>query len=156
MRIGIGYDIHKTQEGDFITLGGVKIPHNKSFVAHSDGDVLIHAITDAILGALGKRDIGYHFPDTDPTYKGANSLELLTEIVKKYNFEIINLDSNIIAQAPKLMPHIEQMRENIAQALKCEIGKISIKAKTKENLDATGCGLSIEANCVILLNEEKE
>ncbi|MBE7706522.1 MAG: 2-C-methyl-D-erythritol 2,4-cyclodiphosphate synthase [Cyanobacteria bacterium SIG30] len=151
MRIGIGYDIHKLQNGDFITLGGIKIPCDKSLIAHSDGDVLIHAIIDAILGALAKRDIGYHFPDTDEKYKNADSIELLKNICNKYRFKIINIDSNIIAQKPKLMPYIEDMRKNIAKALFTDIENVSIKAKTKEGLDAVGNMQAIEANCVVLL-----
>ena len=151
MRIGIGYDIHKLQNGDFITLGGIKIPCDKSLIAHSDGDVLIHAIIDAILGALAKRDIGYHFPDTDEKYKNADSIELLKNICNNYRFKIINIDSNIIAQKPKLMPYIEDMRKNIAKALFTDIENVSIKAKTKEGLDAVGNMQAIEANCVVLL-----
>ena len=151
MRVGIGYDIHKLQEGNQIILGGVEIPYDKSFIAHSDGDVLVHAIIDGILGALGKRDIGYHFPDTDPKYKDANSLELLKSIMDKFEPKIINIDSNIIAQKPKLMPHVEDMKENLSKVLKIDKSFISIKAKTKEGLDATGECRAIEANCVILL-----
>ena len=153
MRAGLGYDIHKLQEGSHIVLGGVKIPYDKSFVAHSDGDVLVHAIIDGILGALGERDIGYHFPDTDPKYKGANSLELLKCVMEKFEPKIINLDSNIIAQKPKLMPHIENMKENLSNILKIDKSLISIKAKTKEGLDATGECRAIEANCIILLEK---
>ncbi len=153
MRAGLGYDIHKLQDGDCIILGGVKIPYNKSFVAHSDGDVLLHAIIDAILGALGERDIGYHFPDTDPKYKGSDSLELLRFIVEKFSFKIINLDSNIIAQKPKLMPHIEEMKEKISEVLKTDKSLVSIKAKTKEGLDSVGRQEAIEANCIVLLEK---
>jgi 2-C-methyl-D-erythritol 2,4-cyclodiphosphate synthase len=114
MRIGIGYDIHKLEQGLDFVLGGVKIPYDKGFVAHSDGDVLLHAIIDAILGALGESDIGTQFPDNDPKYKGADSLELLALIKEKFEFKIVNLDCNIICEQPKMKPYIENMKKNIA------------------------------------------
>ena len=117
MRIGHGYDVHRFQTGNFITLGGVQIAHNKSFVAHSDGDVLLHALTDALLGAAALGDIGQHFPDTDPAYKGADSRQLLRKVVallKQAGWLIGNVDSTVLAQAPKMAPHIISMRENIA------------------------------------------
>ena len=118
MRIGHGYDVHRFQSGDFITLGGVQIAHNKSFVAHSDGDVLLHALADALLGAAALGDIGQHFPDTDPAYKGADSRQLLRKVVdllRQAGWSVSNVDSTILAQAPKMAPHILAMRENIAK-----------------------------------------
>ncbi len=151
MRIGIGYDIHKLEHGREFILGGVKIPFDKGFAGHSDGDVLLHAITDAILGALGEDDIGTQFPDNDPQYKGANSLKLLETIKEKSNFKIINLDCNIICEQPKMKPYIAQMKENIARVLKISEKQIGIKAKTNEGLDAVGEGKAVCAQCIVLL-----
>ena len=153
MRIGVGYDIHRLEEGRKLVLGGVEIPFSKGFIAHSDGDVLIHSIIDAILGALGKRDIGVHFSDNDPKYKDINSLELLDIIYKMYDFKIINIDSNIICEAPKLKSYINKMKENIGEVLNIDISLISIKAKTNEGLDSIGEGKAISANCTLLLEE---
>ena len=155
MRIGIGYDIHKLVEGRNLILGGVKIPYELGLLGHSDADVLIHAIIDAILGALALRDIGYHFPDTDPKYKNADSIKLLKETKKLINgYKIVNIDSNIICQKPKLKDYIEDMRKNISKALDIELNQISIKAKTNENLDSVGSNLAITSQAVVLLQSE--
>jgi len=155
MRIGIGYDIHKLVENRDLILGGVKIPFELGLLGHSDADVLIHAIIDSILGALALRDIGYHFPDTDPKYKNADSIELLKETKKLIEgYEIVNIDSNIICQKPKLKDYIEPMRKNIANALNIELNQISIKAKTNENLDSVGSSLAVSAQSVVLLQSK--
>ncbi len=156
MRIGIGYDIHKLVENRDLILGGVKIPYKLGLLGHSDADVLIHAIIDSMLGSLALRDIGYHFPDTDERFKNANSMDLLKETLKLIHnegYKIINIDSNIICQKPKLMDYIEDMRKNIAQALELELNQISIKAKTNEKMDSTGEGLAIIANAVCLVEK---
>ena len=153
-RIGSGYDIHRLEENRELIIGGVKIPFEKGLLGHSDADVLIHAIIDAMLGALALPDIGTLFPDTDPQYKDVSSMILLKkvyEMVKGKNYEIGNIDSNIIAQLPKMMPYIPQMEKNIAKTLEIDENLISIKAKTKEKVDATGEGRAIEANAAILL-----
>ena len=153
-RTGIGYDIHRLEENHDLIIGGVKIPYEKGLLGHSDADVLVHAIIDALLGALALPDIGTLFPDTDPKYKNADSIKLLEKVysmVKDKGFLINNLDTNIIAQAPKMMPHIPQMKENLAKVLELEIEDISIKAKTKEHLDAVGEKLAIEAQAIVLL-----
>jgi 2-C-methyl-D-erythritol 4-phosphate cytidylyltransferase / 2-C-methyl-D-erythritol 2,4-cyclodiphosphate synthase len=159
-RIGTGYDVHAFCEGDGLVLGGVKIAHHKAFVAHSDGDVLLHALMDAMLGALALGDIGKHFPDTDARWKGANSRDLLVavnELILKQGYTLANLDSVIIAQAPKMAPHIEMMRENIAQDLGLEISAVSVKATTTERLGFTGReeGIACQAS-VILVPQEME
>lgn len=156
MRIGIGYDIHKLVENRDLILGGVKIPYELGLLGHSDADVLIHAIIDSMLGALALRDIGYHFPDTDERFKNANSMVLLKEtlkVIQKEGYKIVNIDSNIICQKPKLMNYIEDMRKNIAQTLEIELNQISIKAKTNEQMDSTGNGIAIVANAVCLLKK---
>ena len=156
MRIGLGYDIHKLVENRDLILGGIKIPHNKGLLGHSDADVLVHAIIDALLGALALRDIGYHFPDTDEKYKNANSIELLKktiELIKSKSYEIVNIDSNIICQKPKLMPYIELMQEKIADVIGVELNQVSIKAKTNEQLDSTGEEKAICSNAVVLLKK---
>jgi 2-C-methyl-D-erythritol 2,4-cyclodiphosphate synthase len=156
MRIGIGYDIHKLVENRDLILGGVKIPYELGLLGHSDADVLIHAIIDSMLGALALRDIGYHFPDTDERFKNANSMVLLKEtlkLIQKEGYKIVNIDSNIICQKPKLMNYIEQMRENIANVLGLELNQISIKAKTNEKMDSTGNGIAIVANAVCLMEK---
>ena len=156
MRIGIGYDIHKLVENRDLILGGVKIPYEFGLLGHSDADVLVHAIIDSMLGALALRDIGYHFPDTDEKYKGANSLVLLKEtlkLIQNEGYKIINIDSNIICQKPKLMDYIDEMRKNIANVLELELNQISIKAKTNEKMDSIGNGAAIVANAVVLLNK---
>ena len=154
MRIGLGYDIHRLVEDRKLILGGVEIPYELGLLGHSDADVLIHSIIDAILGSVALRDIGYHFPDTDEKYKNANSLELLKETKKlllNEGYKIINIDSNIICQKPKLSPYIEEMRKNISQVLELEINQVSIKAKTNEKMDSMGNGLSISTNAIVLV-----
>ena len=155
-RIGIGYDIHRLVEGRELIIGGVKITHEKGLLGHSDADVLVHAIIDALLGALALDDIGTLFPDTDPKYKDADSMVLLRHVIQKVNengYRINNIDSNIIAQNPKMMPYIPKMKEALAVLLKIDPSDISIKAKTKEKLDAVGESKAIEANAVVLLEK---
>lgn len=156
MRVGIGYDVHKLVEDRKLILGGVEIPYSKGLLGHSDADVLIHAIMDAILGALSLRDIGKHFPDNDNSYKGISSvllLEKVSEIVKNKGFIVSNIDSVIIAQSPKLAPYIEQMRIIIAQALSVDVEDISIKATTTERLGFEGNGDGISAQAICLLEK---
>ncbi len=153
-RIGIGYDIHKLVEGRDLILGGVKITHEKGLLGHSDADVLIHAIIDALLGALALDDIGTLFPDTAPKYKDIDSTILLKhvyELIQSKGYKIVNIDSNIIAQAPKMMPYIPKMKEVLCKILNTNPDDFSIKAKTKEKLDAVGQKLAIESNAVVLL-----
>lgn len=154
-RIGIGYDIHKLEEGRDLIIGGVKIPHAKGLLGHSDADVLIHSIIDAMLGALALSDIGTLFPDNTEEFKGASSVVLLEKVydlVLEKGYEINNIDSNIIAQAPKMMSHIPEMKKVLADVLKIENDLISIKAKTNEKMDAVGEMRAIEANAVIMLS----
>ena len=154
MRIGHGYDVHRFQTGSFITLGGVQIAHNKSFVAHSDGDVLLHALTDALLGAAALGDIGQHFPDTDPAYKGADSRQLLRKVVAllaQAGWAIANVDSTILAQAPKMAPHIISMRENIAADLNLAFDQVNVKATTTESLGFVGREEGVAAHAVVML-----
>jgi len=158
MRIGHGYDVHRFCEGEFVIIGGVKIPFTKKLLAHSDGDVLAHAIADSLLGAAAERDIGYHFPDTDEKYKNANSMNLLTrvkEIVSEKGYNIENIDATIVAQAPKMMVHIMAMRENIANALGIDIDQINVKATTEEKLGFTGNGDGIASHAVCILASVK-
>lgn len=155
-RIGLGYDIHKLTQGRDLIIGGVKITHEKGLLGHSDADVLIHAIIDAMLGALCLSDIGTLFPDTDPAYKDADSTVLLKkvyELVKEKGYKISNIDSNIIAQKPKMMPYIPKMKEVLSKILETE--EISIKAKTNEKMDAVGQELAIEAHASILLKKHE-
>lgn len=155
-KIGLGYDIHKLVQDRDLIIGGVKITHEMGLLGHSDADVLVHAIIDALLGAAGLADIGTLFPDTDPKYKNADSVILLKHVwglIKKKGYRINNIDSNIIAQAPKMMPYIPKMKEILANALELDIENISIKAKTKEKLDAVGEKLAIEANAAVLLEK---
>lgn len=155
-RIGLGYDIHKLTEGRDLIIGGVKITHEKGLLGHSDADVLIHAIIDAMLGALALADIGTLFPDTDELYKDADSTKLLTDVyklIKEKKYVIENLDSNIIAQKPKMMPYIPKMKEVLCQILYIDPDRISIKAKTNEKMDAVGQELAIEAQAVVLLKK---
>lgn len=155
-RIGIGYDIHRLVEGRELIIGGVKITHEKGLLGHSDADVLVHALIDALLGALALDDIGTLFPDTDPKYKDADSIVLLKQVYKKINqkgYRINNIDSNIIAQNPKMMPYIPKMKDILASLLDIGLSDISIKAKTKEKLDAVGESKAIEANAVVLLEK---
>lgn len=154
MRIGQGYDVHKLVEDRKLILGGVEIPYEKGLLGHSDADVLVHAIIDAILGAAALGDIGKLFPDKDMQYKNADSLVLLklaTEKVRENGYEIENIDSTIIAQRPKLAPHIEKMRENIAAAMKIDVGRVSVKATTEEGLGFTGTGEGMAAQAIALI-----
>ena len=156
-RIGLGYDIHRLIEGRELIIGGVKITHEKGLLGHSDADVLVHAIIDALLGALALDDIGTLFPDTDPKYKDADSVVLLKHVyekVKNEGYVINNIDSNIIAQSPKMMPYIPKMKTILSNILGLSLSDISIKAKTKEKLDAVGENRAIEANAVVLLVSE--
>lgn len=157
MRIGHGYDVHRFCEGNYVIIGGVKIPFTKKLLAHSDGDVLAHAIADSLLGAAGQRDIGYFFPDTDEKFKNADSMVLLTkvqEIISQVGYEIINVDSTIVAQAPKMMAHIMGMRENLARALSIDVSQVNVKATTEEKLGFTGRGEGISAHSVCLLKSK--
>ena len=154
MRIGMGYDVHKLVEGRDLIIGGVKIPYEKGLLGHSDADVLLHAIMDAILGAAALGDIGKHFPDTDPKYEGADSIMLLKEvadIVDKEHYVIENIDATIIAQAPKMRPFIDEMRINIAQALRISLSQVNVKATTEEGLGFTGSGEGISSQAICLL-----
>ncbi|HIS54314.1 TPA: 2-C-methyl-D-erythritol 2,4-cyclodiphosphate synthase [Candidatus Galligastranaerophilus gallistercoris] len=155
MKIGQGYDIHRLIFGRDLILGGVKIPYEKGLSGHSDADVLIHAIIDSIFGAMNIGDIGEHFPDNDPQYKGISSLELLRHTAKLLDnngYKIINIDSTVICEKPKLLPYKDDMKKNISNALSISPDLISIKAKTKEKSDSTGEGLSIEAMSVCLID----
>jgi 2-C-methyl-D-erythritol 2,4-cyclodiphosphate synthase len=157
-RTGIGYDIHKLIEGRDLIIGGIKITHEKGLLGHSDADVLIHALIDAMLGALALDDIGTLFPDTDPKYKNIDSTILLKhayELVQNKGYKIVNIDSNIIAQAPKMMPYIPKMRETLSKILQISPDDLSIKAKTKEKMDAVGQNMAIEANAIVLLEKNK-
>lgn len=156
MRIGHGYDVHRFGEGDFITLGGVRIPHKHGLVAHSDGDVLLHALSDALLGAAALGDIGKHFPDTDPAYAGADSLQLaqhVARIMREHGWKIVNIDSTLLCQKPKLAPYIPAMRENLAAAFGMPVDAVSVKATTEEHLGFTGEGLGIAAHAVALIEK---
>ena len=154
MRVGMGYDVHKLTEGRKLILGGVDIPWEKGLLGHSDSDFLIHAIMDALLGAAALRDIGRHFPDTDPQYKGISSILLLQKVgalLKEKGYQIVNIDATIIAQKPKLLPHIDQMIKNVADALELSEDQVNIKATTEEGLGFTGTlqGISAQAICCI-------
>ena len=154
MRIGMGYDVHRLVPDRDLIMGGVKIPYEKGLLGHSDADVLLHAISDALLGAAALGDIGKHFPDTDPKYKGISSLLLLEEVGKLLdeNFYFIeNIDATIIAQAPKMRPYIDEMRANIAKALCIDISQVNVKATTEEGLGFTGTGEGISAQAICLL-----
>lgn len=156
MRVGLGYDVHRLTEGRKLILGGVEIPWERGLLGHSDADVLIHAIMDALLGAAALGDIGQHFPDTDPAYEGISSVKLLVlvgELLKKKGFAIGNIDAVIIAQKPKMAPHIPEMRKNIAKALEIPESRISIKATTEERLGFTGREEGITSQAVCLLEE---
>ena len=154
IRIGHGYDVHAFKAGDHIVLGGVNIPHSKAFLAHSDGDVLIHAVCDALLGALALGDIGQHFPDNDARYKGISSRELLRQVmqlVATQGYKVSNLDITIIAQAPKMGPHTLAMRNHLAQDLAIELSRINIKATTTERLGFAGREEGIAVHAVVLV-----
>lgn len=158
MRIGHGYDVHRLVEGRKLILGGVEIPYEKGLLGHSDADVLLHALSDAILGALALRDIGYHFPDSDERYRGADSMKLLGNVVRlmrEKGYRLGNADITLIAQRPKIAPYILSMREGIAQTLGCELGDINIKGTTEEGLGFTGSGEGIAAHAVCLLVRTK-
>ena len=154
MRIGHGYDVHQLVEGRDLILGGVKIPYEKGLLGHSDADVLLHAVSDALLGAAGLGDIGRHFPDTDPAYKGADSLKLLACVVEKIHaagYRVGNVDVTMIAQKPKLKDHIPQMQKNIAATLKVAKNQVNVKATTEEHLGFTGDGSGMACHAVCLL-----
>jgi 2-C-methyl-D-erythritol 2,4-cyclodiphosphate synthase len=154
MRIGHGYDVHRLVEERKLIMGGVEIPYEKGLLGHSDADVLLHAISDAILGAIGEGDIGKHFPDTDAAYKGADSLKLLAHVgnlAEERGYCLGNLDATIIAQRPKMAPHIPQMRQNIAQVLNTSVEQVNVKATTEEGLGFTGTGEGISAHAVALM-----
>ena len=156
MRIGHGYDVHKLVEGRDLILGGVKIDHTLGLLGHSDADVLLHAVSDALLGAAGLGDIGKHFPDTDPQYKGADSLKLLEIVAQKVReagYRVSNIDVTMIAQKPKLRPHIEKMERNIADAVGVDVRRINVKATTEEKLGFTGAELGMACHAVCLLEE---
>jgi 2-C-methyl-D-erythritol 2,4-cyclodiphosphate synthase len=154
LRIGEGWDVHQLAAGRKLILGGIEVPHAMGLLGHSDADALLHAITDALLGAAALGDIGRHFPDTAPEFKGADSAVLLAEAmrrVREAGWDVVNLDSTIIAQAPKMAPHIPAMRERIAQVLGIGVAQVNVKAKTAEKLGPVGEGRSIEARAVVLL-----
>ena len=154
LRIGEGWDIHALVEGRKLILGGVEIPHGKGLLGHSDADALLHAITDALLGAAALGDIGTHFPDSDAQFKGADSSVLLAEAARRVRakgYEIGNVDTTVVAQAPKLAPHIAAMRERISQVLGVSVDQVNVKAKTAEKMGPVGEGLAIEARAVVLL-----
>lgn len=155
MRIGMGYDVHRLTENRKLIMGGVEIPYEKGLLGHSDADVLLHAIMDALLGAAALGDIGKHFPDTDPQYKGISSIALLKKVgglLEENFFMIENIDATIIAQAPKMRPYIDTMRQNIAEALGITLEQINVKATTEEGLGFTGTGEGISAQAVCMLN----
>ena len=156
MRIGHGYDVHRLVEGRDLILGGVKIPYHLGLDGHSDADVLLHAVMDALLGAAGLRDIGYHFPDTDMRYKGADSMKLLACVAQKIadaGYRVSNVDVTMIAQMPKLKPHIPQMMENIAKVLDVDVRRVNVKATTEERLGFTGNMEGMSCHAVCLLEE---
>lgn len=159
MRIGMGYDVHRLTEGRDLILGGVIIPYEKGLLGHSDADVLLHAVMDALLGAAALGDIGKHFPDTDTAYKGVSSMELLKkvgELLEENRFLIENIDATIIAQAPKMRPYIDKMRENIAAGLGIEASQVNVKATTEEGLGFTGTGEGISAQAICMLTTPRE
>ena len=154
MRIGHGYDVHRLVEGRKLIMGGVNIAWEKGLLGHSDADVLVHAIADSILGAIGEGDIGRHFPDTDPAFKGADSMKLLAHVMSLADdrcYCLGNLDATIIAQKPKMAPHIQEMRENIASVLSADVTRINVKATTEEGLGFTGSGEGISAHAVVIM-----
>ena len=154
MRVGLGYDVHKLVEGRDLIIGGVQIPYEKGLLGHSDADVLLHAIMDALLGAAALGDIGKHFPDTDPKYKGISSIKLLEyvrELIDDELYVVGNIDATIIAQRPKMAPYIEQMKKNVANALAIEVSQVNIKATTEEGLGFTGRGEGISAQAIASL-----
>ena len=155
LRVGMGYDVHQLVEGRKLIMGGVEIPHEKGLLGHSDADVLLHAIMDALIGAIGEGDIGKHFPDTDSRYKGISSILLLEEVaklLKAKNATIHNIDATIIAQRPKMAPYIMQMRENVAKALQIEVNQVNVKATTEEKLGFTGAEQGISSQAITLVD----
>ena len=159
MRVGMGYDVHKLTEGRKLILGGVDIPWEKGLLGHSDADVLIHAVMDALLGAAALGDIGKHFPDTDPAYKGISSIKLLVHVaglLRENGYEVGNIDATVIAQKPKMAPHIPQMRRNMAEALGISESNLNIKATTEEGLGFTGRGEGIASQAICLLTEKQD
>lgn len=157
MRIGHGYDVHRLCEGRKLIIGGVKIEYEKGLLGHSDADVLLHAISDSLLGAAAIGDIGKLFPDSDDAFKDADSLNLLKEVVKQINFKgyyVVNIDATIIAQKPKMRPYIDSMRKNIADALNTDIECVNVKATTEEKMGFTGSGEGISAHCVCLIDNK--
>lgn len=158
LRIGHGFDVHKFGDGDFIILGGVKIPYSQRLIAHSDGDVLIHALIDALLGAVALGDIGKLFPDTDPQFQGADSRKLLRyafALVQDEGYGLVNTDLTIISQAPKMRPFIDEMRKNLSEDLGCSLNQINIKATTTEKLGFTGRGEGLACEAVVLLTSKQ-
>lgn len=156
MRVGMGYDVHKLTEGRKLILGGVEIPYEKGLLGHSDADVLLHAIMDALLGAAALGDIGKHFPDTDSQYKGISSmclLEHVAELLEEEGYIVENIDATIIAQKPKMRPFIDEMRQNIAAAMKVEVEQVNVKATTEEGLGFTGSGEGISSQAICLLEK---
>lgn len=159
IRVGHGYDVHKLVENRDCMIGGVRIDHETGLLGHSDADVLTHAVMDALLGAAALKDIGQWFPDNDPTYKGADSIALLVavgKILHDHGWQVGNIDATIVAQAPRMAPHIPQMRENIANALQTDVGNVNIKATTEEHLGFTGAKQGIAAHAVALIQMENE
>ena len=159
MRIGHGYDVHKLVENRPLIIGGVTIPYEKGLLGHSDADVLTHAVMDALLGAAALGDIGLHFPDSDPAYKGADSIELLKhvgDLLESKMYFVENIDATILAQAPKMRPHIDDMRKNIANALRIELSCVNVKATTEEGLGFTGAGEGIAAHAVCLIGSIRD
>ena len=157
MRVGMGYDVHKLVEGRKLILGGVEIPYEKGLLGHSDADVMLHAVMDALLGAAALGDIGLHFPDTDPKYKGASSIKLLEHVgglLEENGYVIENIDATIIAQKPKMAPHIQKMKENISRILKCDIADVNIKATRGEKLGFVGHEEGAVSQCVVMLKKK--
>jgi len=158
-RIGNGYDVHRLVEGRKLILGGIEIPFEKGLLGHSDADVLIHAIMDGLLGALALGDIGQHFPDTDPTYKGISSIKLLNHVMRLIDskgFEVVNIDSQIVMQKPKLKPYIVEMRKKLSKELGLELDRVSVKATTEEKLGFTGEEIGVKSYAVVLLKEKNK
>lgn len=156
MRVGFGYDSHRIGENREFILGGVKIPYEKGLIGHSDADVLTHAVIDALLGATANKDIGRHFPDTDDKYKGISSVRLLDEVMAMLGgMKVVNIDCTVLAQRPKLAPHIDEIRKSLAEHLKIDEGFVSVKAKTEEGADAVGRGELVKAYAVVLLTESE-
>ena len=159
IRVGMGYDVHKLVEGRDLIIGGVNIPWEKGLLGHSDADVLLHAIMDALLGAAALHDIGRHFPDTDPAYKGASSMKLLEkvgEMLQEHMYVINNIDATIIAQKPKMLPHIDQMIKNVADTLHINVDQVNIKATTEEGMGFTGTGDGISAQAICALTDARD